>query len=280
MKYSLKGMSAIITGASRGLGLEIARKYLAAGANLFLVAQDLDLLNAVYKELIVSAAHNQHISFCSADISCEREVVEVVRKAFECMGGIHILVNNAGIYGPMGLSEEVDLIELRRAIDVNLFGSIMMFRSVAPYFKKQSYGKIIQLSGGGATSPMPFISAYAASKTAIVRYMESISKELYRHNIYVNSVAPGPLNTQMLQEVLDAGPSAVGREFYEKSLLQKKKGVGDFSRATELILFLGSKLSDGISGKLISAIWDDWENWHGEIDQIMRADTYTIRRIT
>ena len=116
-------------------------------------------------------------------------------------------MNNAGVYGPMGSIEDVDWDAWVRAIEINLFGSILMCRALLPHFKAQRYGKIIQLSGGGATNPLPRISAYAASKAAIVRFAESLALEVRDEGIDVNAIAPGALNTRMMDELLAAGPA-------------------------------------------------------------------------
>jgi 3-oxoacyl-[acyl-carrier protein] reductase len=148
-----------------------------------------------------------------------------------------------------------------------------------PHFKKQRYGKVIQLSGGGATNPLPKISAYAVSKAAIVRFSETLAKEVRGFGIDVNALAPGALNTRMLEEVLMAGPEIVGKDFYERSLKQKKSGGASIDRAAELALFLASSQSDGITGKLISAAWDNWEEWPNHISELDRTDAFTLRRI-
>ena len=136
-----------------------------------------------------------------------------------------------------------------------------MCKNILPHFKKRNTGKIIQISGGGATSPLPFISAYALSKAAIVRFVENLSNEIKKYNIQINAVAPGPLNTDMLKEILKAGPKKVGKAFYNKLLIQNEEGGTDFEKVCDLILFLASKHSNEISGKIISAVWDNWKNW-------------------
>ena len=166
-----------------------------------------------------------------------------------------------------------------RSIQINLIGSILLCRAIIPHFKKNNSGKIIQLSGGGATGPFPFFSSYAVSKAAIVRFVENLAEEVKNYNICINAVAPGPLNTNMLKEVLKAGPKKVGMEFYKKSLTQKKTGGTPFNKACELILFLSSKHSEGISGKIISALWDDWKSWAGNKQLLQNSDVYTLRRI-
>ena len=113
-----------------------------------------------------------------------------------------------------GSIETNDWSEWVKTIEINLFGSILMTRELIPIFKKQRYGKIIQLSGGGATNPMPNISAYAVSKAAVIRFMETIAEELKGFNIDVNAIAPGALNTRMLDEIMEAGPDKVGMNFF------------------------------------------------------------------
>jgi NAD(P)-dependent dehydrogenase (short-subunit alcohol dehydrogenase family) len=196
------------------------------------------------------------------------------------LGGCHVLVNNAGIYGPKGEIEAVDWAEWIKTIEINLFGSILMCRAILPHFKAQGYGKVIQLSGGGATNPLPRISAYAVSKAAIVRFTETLAEEVRGTGIDVNAIAPGALNTRMLDEILEAGPEKVGKTFYERSLRQKESGGAPLGRGSDLAVFLASVTSDGITGKLISAFWDDWEHWPEHVDELNSSDVYTLRRIT
>lgn len=279
MKKVLLNKVAIITGANQGLGLEIAKKYASAGANLMLCARDESLLKKALKEVNRFVTEEQVVLTQKVDISKENEVFSVVQYTLNKFGACHILVNNAGIYGPKGNSEEVNWREWISAIEINIFGSVLMCRALTPHFKKQKYGKIIQLSGGGATSPLPMISAYAVSKAAIVRYAETLAVEVRGFGIDVNSLAPGALNTRMLEEILEAGPNLVGKEFYEKSLKQKDSGGASLECAVELALFLASSKSDGITGKLISAGWDNWEEWPNHVDELVRTDAYTLRRI-
>jgi NAD(P)-dependent dehydrogenase (short-subunit alcohol dehydrogenase family) len=280
MHKKLSGKVAIITGANQGLGLEIARKYIAAGADVMLCARNSALLEEAKNELLKSASTNQKILVLKADISVEDEVNELVNLTINELGGCHILVNNAGIYGPKGEIEAIDWQDWIKTIEVNVMGSVLMCRAVLPYFKKQRYGKIIQLSGGGATNPMPYLSAYAVSKAAIIRFIESLAEEVRGTGIDINAIAPGALNTRMLEEVLEAGPEKVGKTFYERSLQQKANGGAGLDKGAELALFLASSESDGITAKLISAVWDNWEQWPKHIDALNKSDAYTLRRIT
>ena len=279
MQKILSGKVAIITGANQGLGLEIARKYVMAGADVMLCARNASLLNNAQIDLDKLAAPSQKVLAKAGDVSVEADVRALVSETLTKLGGCHILVNNAGIYGPKGEIEVVDWDEWIKAIEINVYGSILMCRAILPHFKTKGYGKIIQLSGGGATNPLPRISAYAVSKAAIVRFSETLAEEVRGTGIDVNAIAPGALNTRMLDEVLEAGPEKVGKAFYESSLKQKESGGAPLGRGAELALFLASAASDGITGKLISAVWDDWERWPEHLEELSSCDVYTLRRI-
>jgi NAD(P)-dependent dehydrogenase (short-subunit alcohol dehydrogenase family) len=187
-------------------------------------------------------------------------------------------VSNAGVYGPKGTIDRVDWSEWARAVEINLFGSVLPARALVGHFAERGYGKIVQLSGGGATNPLPGLSAYAASKAAVVRFAETLAGELREHHVDVNAIAPGALNTRMLDEVIAAGPEAVGQAFYERALEQQRSGGVPLERGAELAVFLGSAASDGVTGKLLSAVWDPWAELP-EHRADLESDVYTLRRI-
>lgn len=273
----LKNLNAVITGASRGLGKVIAEQFLREGAHIAICARNQAELAATRQEL-ASRFPSQTVVAQPCDVSDEAQVNAFVSFALEALGGIQILVLNAGVYGPMGPTETVDLAEWRRAIEINLFGVLLPCRALIPQFKKARRGKIIVLSGGGATSPLPNISAYAASKAAAVRLMETLAEELRPFGVDVNAIAPGPLATRFVDQVLEAGPEKVGRAFYEKNLQWKQTGATPPGLAARLAVYLASADSDGITGKLISAQWDPWERLH-EFKADLNSDIYTLRRI-
>jgi NAD(P)-dependent dehydrogenase (short-subunit alcohol dehydrogenase family) len=275
----LEGRTALITGANQGLGLAIARAYVEAGASVCMCARDTALLEEARTEVAALALPGQLVLARPADVSLPMQVGQLVSATLDVFPQLHILVNNAGVYGPLGFIEDVDWEAWVEAIEINLFGSILTCRALLPHFKSQRYGKIVQLSGGGATHPLPRISGYAASKAAIVRFAETLAEEVRDDRIDVNSIAPGPLNTRLLDEVLTGGPERVGQAFYERSLKQKEQGGAPLDRGATLAVFLGSAASDGITGKLLSAMWDPWETLAEHRDDLRRTDVYTLRRI-
>ena len=271
----LQGRNAVITGASQGLGKEIAKHFLAEGAQIAICARDPDILEATRRELAASGAK---VVAKPCDVSSEVQVNDFVGFAEAALGSIHILVNNAGVYGPKGPTESVDLSEWIRAIEINLYGVLLPCRALIPQFKKSGQGKIVILSGGGATAPLPMISAYAASKAAVVRLMETLAEELRDYAIDVNAIAPGALNTRLLDETINAGPDNVGEVFYRRALDQRASGGVPLGKGAELAVYLASDQSNGISGKLISAQWDPWPVLHDHLHDL-KSDIYTLRRI-
>jgi 3-oxoacyl-[acyl-carrier protein] reductase len=179
----------------------------------------------------------------------------------------------------MGPTESVNLEEWRRALDINLFGVLLPCRALIPHFKQAQAGKIVVISGGGATNPLPNISAYAASKAAVVRLMETLAEELKSHHVDVNAIAPGALATRLVDEVLAAGPDKVGAAFFEKNKQWKEKGATSPDLGAALAVYLASADSNGITGKLISAQWDPWRDLQKYRDELAKSDIYCLRRI-
>jgi NAD(P)-dependent dehydrogenase (short-subunit alcohol dehydrogenase family) len=277
MEMKLANRSALITGASQGFGLAIARTFVQAGAEVMLCARDAELLALAQRQ--VAELGKTRVLAMPADVSQPGDVQRLVDTMVAECGKLDILVCNAGVYGPAGALEEVDWGEWSRAIAINLMGTVLACRAALPHLKKAHRGKIILLSGGGATKPLPFLSAYAASKAAVVRFGETLAEEVRDWNIDVNAVAPGALDTRLLDQVLTAGPEKVGRVFYEQSLRQKEQGGTPMETGARLVAFLASSASDGITGKLISAVWDPWENLGEHMDDLKSSDVYTLRRI-
>jgi 3-oxoacyl-[acyl-carrier protein] reductase len=277
--YSLAGRSAIITGASMGLGRAIAQQFVAAGAGVLLVARGATALEQVRAELAAQAGDGQTVLTLAADVGDPAACAQVVDFAIEHLPELTILVNNAGIYGPMGALEDNDWNAWTEALRINLFGTVQMCRALIPHLRARGYGKIVNLSGGGATAPLPFLSAYAASKAAVVRFTETLALELRDAHVDVNAIAPGALNTRLLDELLAAGPEKVGAEFHARAVKQQAQGGAPLEQGARLALFLASAASDGLSGRLLSALWDDWANLPARREQLAGSDVYTLRRI-
>lgn len=275
----LAGKTAIVTGGSVGLGFEIARTFVRAGARVHVCARDATALDRARAELEAIAPDPGWVGASVADVSDPDSVGRLVDEALERFTRVHVLVNNAGVHGPIGLTEDADWDEWEQAIRVNLLGSVLCCRAVLPHFRAHGYGKIIQLSGGGATAPRPRLGAYAASKAAVVRFAETLAEEVCGTGIDVNAIAPGALNTRLLDDLLAAGSEGVGAAAYQQALEQRASGGTPLELAAQLAVFLASERSDGITGKLISAPWDPWEELPTHLDDLRTTDVYTLRRI-
>jgi 3-oxoacyl-[acyl-carrier protein] reductase len=274
----LANRNIIITGASQGLGKAIAAACIREGANILICARDAEMLEQTRVEL-AGLAPERTVLAQTADVRREADVHRLFETAHTRFSRLDGLVNNAGVYGPKGTLDEVDLKQWWEAIEINLLGVVLPCREVIPIFKRQGYGKIVNLSGGGATAPLPRISAYAASKAAVVRLTETLAVETAGSGIDVNAIAPGALNTRLLDEVLAAGPERVGAAFYESALKQRDSGGAPLNIGADLSVFLLSSISDGISGRLISAVWDPWKDLPSRAGELRGSDIYTLRRI-
>ena len=275
----LDGRCAVVTGASQGLGEAIAEAYVAAGASVMLCARSVAPLTEVGERLRATAGPGQRVEIMACDVSKTAEVDALVEAATARLGGIDVLVNNAGVYGPMGPLDEVDWQEWVDATLINIVGTVYPCRAVIPAMRARGGGKIVNLSGGGATNPMPRVTAYATSKAAVVRFTESMALELRDDRIDVNAVAPGALATRLLDQAVDAGPDKVGAEFHARMIKIRDQGGTPLSKGANLCVYLGSTASDGVTGRLLSAVWDPWATLSDHAAELDRSDIYTLRRI-
>jgi 3-oxoacyl-[acyl-carrier protein] reductase len=274
----LGGLRAIITGATQGLGRVIAEEFLREGANVAFCGRSVDLVRKTEEDL--NASYPGKVRGFKCDVGLDADVSSFAEGVLEWLGGVEILVNNAGVLGPIGPAAEVSWDEWQETFNINVLGTARMCRAVIPKMSTAGRGKIINLSGGGATSPMPAFSAYAASKAAVVRYTETLAMELAGTGLEINAVAPGLLKTRMMDQMLEAGPERAGQKQIETVKHSAEIGGTPPELAARLCIYLASQASDGITGKLISAPWDPWESLHEHIEDLQKTDVYTLRRIT
>lgn len=279
---SLEGKRTFISGGTRGLGLEIAKSFLKAGADVAFCGRNSLEVEKVESEL--KSAHSPtgrlEILGLTVDIADSKQVKMLKTEIKNKFGDPDVLVCNAGVLGPMNEFLANDLGEWISAFNINLFGSILLTHEFLPSMLAKRKGKIIQLSGGGATSPLPGLTSYAASKTGVIRFIETLAEEYKNSGVDINAVAPGMLKTRMLNEMLEAGPDSIGLKLYNKSMAKATDELDSTEKTCRLINFLASEVSDGITGKLVSAEWDNWSEWPHHIKELRESDLYTLRRIT
>jgi NAD(P)-dependent dehydrogenase (short-subunit alcohol dehydrogenase family) len=275
----LQDRAALITGAGQGLGAAIAEAFVAEGASVVLCARSAASLAEVKARLLPSIRPGQQVLTRTTDVADADQVDALVSEAIAAFPQLDILVNNAGVYGPIGPIEEVDWAEWVEAISINLMGTVYPCRALLPHLRARGHGKIINLSGGGATKPLPRASAYAASKAAVVRFVETLAVELEGTGIDVNAIAPGALATRLTDQLIEAGPERAGAAFHESMVKIRDEGGTPLEKGAALSVYLASAASDGITGRLISAVWDPWPQLHEHLAEFKSTDIYTLRRI-
>lgn len=268
---------AVITGASRGLGQHLAYRFWGAGYHLGLVSRNTASMGQTRSQLDLAKGRTCDVFACDLGdpASVQNLVAEISAKAEQ----INVVVNNAAIQGPIGPLEQNDFADWERTIRVNLVSPVAICRGLLPRIANAQEASILNLSGGGATGPRANFTAYASAKAALVRFSETLAEEVRGQGVTVNCIAPGAMKTAMLAEVLKGGAeSSGGREFTIAAEVFDKGGAS-MDRVADLALFLSSQAARGITGKLISAVWDHWECWPNHIDELVGSDLYTLRRI-
>jgi 3-oxoacyl-[acyl-carrier protein] reductase len=229
---------ALVTGGSMGLGKAVAEH---------LALTDYE---------VITCARSGEVTY-RVDVSSILEVNDMTERIEELYGRIDVLVNNAAIYGPIGQLDAISPSDWIDTLRTNLFGPMLTCRFVLPMMRKQGHGKIINVSGAGV-SPKPECTAYNASKAGLLRFTEALAVDLAGTGIDVNSVAPGTLDTRMrLRSALPEDPERAMRA------------------AVAMISWLASRESDGITGRLFSAVWDDI----GNLPLPLTKDDFRMRRV-
>lgn len=271
----LDGKTVLITGGSLGIGNVVANKCAGNGARVIVVSRtESDLKRAIG---VLNKISDKRHTYKVASVNDKHSVKKMAEEIKNEFGGIDGLVNCAGVYGPIGRIDEIDIDKFVDAVNINFLGTVYMCHYFVPLMKNRG-AKIVNYSGGGAATPFPNYSAYATSKAAIVRLTENLAKELLDYGIDVNAVAPGFVVTRLHEETLKAGKMA-GDAFLESTKQQVEKGGVSPDLAADLTVFLLSKKSNGLNGKFISAPWDNWRDFGEKIGEIAGTSLYTLRRI-
>ena len=195
----------IITGASSGLGKEIAFQSAAAGANVFLLARSIERLQKIKKQ--IEEAYQVKVYCYQLDVSNGSQIEEVFTNIERQIGTVDVLVNNAGF----GLFEEVinlNLDEAKRMLDVNVYGLIACTKMVVPSMVRKKAGHIINIASQAGKVATPKSSVYAATKHAVLGFTNSLRLEMSEHNVFVTSVNPGPIASQFF-DIADSSGSYV-----------------------------------------------------------------------
>jgi len=268
---SIQDSGILITGAGRGIGKRLAIGLAQLGARVGLLARS-------KAELDLAALEIEHAGGTSLRIRADVRDYEQTAAAIDRMrahfGRLDAVICAAAIQGPIGPFAESDPKAWAETIDTNLIGVMHTCRAALPGMLAAKQGKLLLITGGGATKPRPNFTAYAAAKTALVRFAESLADEVAEHNVQVNCMAPGAAYTSMTDEILRAGEGAGWREQEDAQQVRQSGGIVP-EKQIHLVAFLISERSNHISGKLIH-VSDDWKRLEKES---LSPEAYTLRRI-
>ncbi|MCD9186531.1 MAG: glucose 1-dehydrogenase [Pyrinomonadaceae bacterium] len=242
--FDLSGKTAIVTGGSRGIGVEMAEALAEAGANLMLCARREEWLNETVEAF---RANNYNVAGKVCDVSKADDVQAVVDETVKTFGKVDILINNAGIsWGAM--PEEMPLAQWQKVLDVNLTGCFLMAQAVGREMLKQKSGSIINIASiAGLTSSAngPFYAGYAASKAGLIGLTRELAASWGRKGVRVNAIAPGFFHSRLADAVID---------IYERSIQENNviPRVGDEGELKGITVFLASDASSYITGQTIA----------------------------
>jgi NAD(P)-dependent dehydrogenase (short-subunit alcohol dehydrogenase family) len=268
----LAGKAAIVTGAGRGIGQAIALAFGREGAQVVCAARTADEIDATAQQIRDAGGAALAVPTDVADWDSVQRLVAHTVKAY---GTVDVLANDAGMMGPLGPHEEIDLQWWAQTLDVNVMGIVRTCKAVLPTMRRQRRGKIVNLSGGGAFGPLSAGGslAYGTSKAAVARFTELLADEVAGDNIQVNTLGPGLVRTRLSQQGSDERERAYGAG----------RGL-DWNRsrppedAAALAVWLASENSAGVTGRHLS-VQNPPPQGPAEVEALMAGSALTMRLV-
>ena len=238
--YGIEGKIAIVTGAGRGMGREVARKLVKLGANV--VINDVSLDDAIASIEDIAPPENQEMFAIAGDITKKNDVDNLILKTSEKFGGIDILVNNAGVLRPTKVID-IEEEEWDWVVNVNLKGTYLCSRAVLPSMISRGWGRIVNFSSTAGKNVSTVGGAhYTAAKAGILGFTRHLAKEAAQFGITVNSVCPGLIATEMVLSTINEAQI----KLYESSFPISR--MGQPYEVADLVAFLASNQASYITG--------------------------------
>jgi NAD(P)-dependent dehydrogenase (short-subunit alcohol dehydrogenase family) len=269
IRWNLAGTTAIVTGASRGLGRAYAHALARAGASVVCVGRGRAELERAVDEMIRAEGQARA---CVADVSSTTGARDAIAFTVQAYGTPDLLVNNAGILGPLGPLHETDADEWWRCLETNLGGPMRMMNAVLPGMLKRNSGRIVNVASGSGTSATPYLSGYVTGKTALIRLTETVASEIAGSGVKVFAIEPGTVRTKMAEEVLN---SASGKRWLGWFRNYIDTHECPIELAANFILLLAGGAADKLSGKFLSV--HNVEQVLRDQDAICGTDALTLR---
>jgi 3-oxoacyl-[acyl-carrier protein] reductase len=250
MDLGIKGRSAIVTGGSRGIGRETARQFLEEGARVLICGRNAETLERTRAEL--AQATGGEIHAIVADMTTPGDIERLVVTAKEKFGSVDILVNNAGqMYS--GRFDVMTDAGLKEQLETKLFGFLRAIRLVYPQMKARRWGRIVNLIGGAGKEPDPYMFGSGITNSGLLNITKSLSTEFGEHNVLVNAVCPGWVDTNLWRRNAQGLAAELGAQSEEEARRRaaRKNSLNRFGRPEELanaIVFLCSERASYITG--------------------------------
>jgi NAD(P)-dependent dehydrogenase (short-subunit alcohol dehydrogenase family) len=260
-------MNVVVTGSSSGIGRALVERLLSRGHHVWGLARS-DPAAFPFRSSRCDVGDYAQVARAAADVAAEWKHVDA-------------LVTCAAIHGEVGRALSADPAKWSATLRANLDGTFHSLRAFDALLARTSRrAKVVCFSGGGATQARPNFSAYGVAKTGVVRLVETIAREEGARALDINAVAPGAIDTRLTDEIIRFGPAVVGEN--EVAAAEKAKAAGDapLANALDLVEWLLSPASDGLSGRLLSAVWDSWRTLEARKETLRSTDGYTLRRVT
>ena len=243
---SLAGRRVLVTAGANGIGLDIVRSFAAAGARVFVCDVQAASLDQLAREL-------PEVGRCVAAVPKEDDVARPLEAADRDLGGLDVLVNNAGVAGPTGPVETVSLADWERTMAVNVTGQFLCVRLAVPRLRKGRLPAIINLSSAAGHLGMPGRSPYSASKWAVIGFTKTLALELGADGIRVNAILPGAVDGPRIRAVIAAKAEALGKPLDEVTrAYTAQAALGRMVTATDIanmVLFAASDLAASVTGQ-------------------------------
>jgi len=274
------GRYVLVTGGTQGLGSRIVSEFNARGVACLVVARSAVSVESQNARVQPQVQENK---FFQGDV-CDIEFLnylskEIIESQTQLVGVVHC----AAVLGEIGSIEDISIDSWSETIKINLTGTFNVLKLSVLIFKSQGFGNFVALSGGGAADPRPRMLAYAASKTAVVRLVESVASDNAQTGLTFNCVSPGVLPTRMNLEALEKGLGILSADYLAKVasvFADPEEASLSFREPVELIVRLITGEFPKVTGKLISAVWDEWRNLAAVIAKSDSPELFTLRRIS